>query len=101
MGIDIAVSTAEDVAAVGLLYLAYEFPLFAAAIAAVLLALTVWLLLLLARRIIGQAVRAATTAAALIGSAVRGDEFLDQRVAQCVPLGGLIQRDRADAVGKL
>ena len=52
MGIDIAVSTAEDVAAVGLLYLAYEFPLFAAAIAAVLLALTVWLLL--ARRIIGR-----------------------------------------------
>ena len=52
MGINIAVSTAEDVAAVGLLYLAYEFPLFAAAIAAVLLALTVWLLL--ARRIIGR-----------------------------------------------
>jgi len=52
LGINIAVSTAEDVAAVGLLYLAYEFPLFAAAIAAVLLALTVWLLL--ARRIIGR-----------------------------------------------
>ena len=52
MGINSAVSTAEDVAAVGLLYLAYEFPLFAAAITAVLLALTVWLLL--ARRIIGR-----------------------------------------------
>jgi hypothetical protein len=50
---NIAVSTAEDVATVGLLYLAYEFPLIAAGIAAVLLALTVWLLLL-ARRIIGR-----------------------------------------------
>lgn len=53
MGINIAVSTVEDVATAGLLYRAYEFPLFAAVIAAVLLALTVWLLLL-ARRIIGR-----------------------------------------------
>ncbi|MBL4717643.1 MAG: hypothetical protein OSA41_08945 [Erythrobacter sp.] len=53
MGINSAISTTKEVATVGLLYLAYEFTLFAAAIAAVLLALTVWLLLL-ARRIIGR-----------------------------------------------
>ena len=50
---NVAVSTAEDVATVGLLYLAYEYPYVAAGIAAVLLALTVWLLLL-ARRVIGK-----------------------------------------------
>ena len=50
---NVAVSTAEDVATVGLLYLAYEFPLIAAGIAVVLLALTVWLLVI-ARRIIGK-----------------------------------------------
>lgn len=52
MGINIVVSTAEDAATVGPLYLVYEFSLFAAAIAAVLLALTVWLLL--GRRIIDR-----------------------------------------------
>ena len=50
---NVAVSTAEDVATVGLLYLAYEFPLIAAGIAVVLLALTVWLVVI-ARRIIGK-----------------------------------------------
>jgi len=50
---NVAVSTAEDVATMGLLYLAYEYPYVAAGIAAVLLALTVWLLLL-ARRVIGK-----------------------------------------------
>ena len=48
---NLAVSTAEDVATVGLLWAAYEYPAIAAVIAAVLLALTVWLLLL-ARRIL-------------------------------------------------
>ena len=48
---NVAVSTAEDVATVGLLYLAYEFPLAAAGIAIVLLGLTIWLLII-ARRII-------------------------------------------------
>lgn len=46
-----AVSTVEDVATVGLLYLAYEYPLAAGAIALVLLVLAVWLLLT-ARRIL-------------------------------------------------
>ncbi|WP_128893411.1 DUF4126 domain-containing protein [Erythrobacter sp. HKB08] len=46
-----AVSSVEDVATIGLLYLAYEYPYAAGAIALVLLALTIWLLLL-ARRII-------------------------------------------------
>lgn len=41
---NVAASTVEDVATVGLLYLAYEYPLMAGAIALVLLALTVWLL---------------------------------------------------------
>ena len=50
---NVAVSTAEDVATVGLLYLAYEYPLVAAGIALLLLALTVWLLML-ARRVIGK-----------------------------------------------
>ncbi|MXO91586.1 DUF4126 domain-containing protein [Pontixanthobacter aquaemixtae] len=50
---NMAVSTAEDVATVGLLYAAYEYPYWAAGIAIVLLALTVWLLML-ARRIIKQ-----------------------------------------------
>ena len=48
---NIAVSTAEDVATVGLLYAAYEYSYWAAAIAAVLLALTIWLLMT-ARRVI-------------------------------------------------
>ena len=48
---NVAVSTVEDVATVGLLYLAYEYPVIAGAIALVLLALTVWLLWL-ARRFV-------------------------------------------------
>lgn len=48
---NIAVSSAEDVATVGLLYLAYEYPYAAGGIALVLLGLTVWLILL-ARRVI-------------------------------------------------
>lgn len=48
---NLAVSTVEDVATAGLLYLAYEYPYAAGAIALVLLALTIWLLLL-ARRVI-------------------------------------------------
>lgn len=48
---NIAVSTVEDVATAGLLYLAYDHPYVAGGIAIVLLALTVWLLLL-ARRVI-------------------------------------------------
>ena len=48
---NIAVSTAEDVATVGLLYLAYEYPVAAGAIALALLAFTVWLLWL-ARRFV-------------------------------------------------
>ncbi len=43
---NIAVSTAEDVASAGLLWAAFEYPYAAAGIAAVLLALTAWLLLL-------------------------------------------------------
>ena len=50
---NVAVSTAEDVATVGLLYLAYEFPLIAAGIAVLLLGLTIWLLII-ARRIIDK-----------------------------------------------
>ncbi len=45
------VSTAEDVAAAGLLWLAYAHPYIAGGIALVLLALTVWLLLM-ARRVL-------------------------------------------------
>lgn len=47
---NIAVSTVEDVATTGLLYLAYQYPEWAAGVAAVLLALAVWLLVL-ARRV--------------------------------------------------
>jgi len=50
---NVAVSTVEDVATAGLLYAVYEYPYWAAGIAIVLLALTIWLLLL-ARRIIKQ-----------------------------------------------
>lgn len=48
---NIAVSTAEDVMTGGLLFLAYQYPVAAGGIALVLLALTVWLLLL-ARRVL-------------------------------------------------
>ena len=48
---NIAVSTAEDVITAGLLYTAYEYPYVAGGIALVLLALTVWLLIV-ARRVI-------------------------------------------------
>lgn len=48
---NVVVSTAEDIATTGLLFLAYTHPLIAAVIAAVLLALAVWLLLL-ARRVL-------------------------------------------------
>ena len=48
---NIAVSSVEDVATVGLLYLAYEYPHAAGAIALALLAFTIWLLLL-ARRVV-------------------------------------------------
>ena len=48
---NIAVSTVEDVATTGLLYTAYAHPAIAGGIAAVLLALAVWLLLL-ARKVI-------------------------------------------------
>jgi hypothetical protein len=47
---NVAVSTAEDVVTVGLLYLAYEYPVAAGAIALILLGLAVWLLLA-ARRV--------------------------------------------------
>jgi hypothetical protein len=48
---NIVVSTAEDVASAGLLWLAYAHPYVAGGIAVVLLALTVWLLLM-ARRVL-------------------------------------------------
>lgn len=48
---NIAMSTVEDVATTGLLFLAYSYPVAAGAVALVLLALTVWLLLL-ARRVL-------------------------------------------------
>lgn len=48
---NVAVSSVEDVATVGLLYAAYEYPYVAGAIAIGLLALTIWLLLI-ARRIL-------------------------------------------------
>ena len=48
---NMVVSTAEDIASAGLLWLAYAHPVFAGGIALVLLALTVWLLLL-ARRVL-------------------------------------------------
>ena len=50
---NVAVSTAEDVATIGFLWVAYEYPVAAAAIALVLLGLTVWLLVL-ARRLLGK-----------------------------------------------
>ncbi|MEZ5680791.1 MAG: DUF4126 domain-containing protein [Erythrobacter sp.] len=52
---NVAVSTAEDVATMGLLYLAYEYPVAAAGIALVLLVVVVGLLIL-ARRILGRLV---------------------------------------------
>jgi hypothetical protein len=48
---NMVVSTAEDVATTGLLFLAYTHPLTAGAIAVVLLALAIWLLIL-ARRVL-------------------------------------------------
>lgn len=48
---NMAVSSVEDIATVGLLYLAYEYPLAAGIISLVLLALVIWLLLW-ARRVI-------------------------------------------------
>lgn len=48
---NVAVSTVEDVATAGLLYATYEYPYVAGAVALVLLAITIWLLLL-ARRVI-------------------------------------------------
>ena len=48
---NVAASTAEDVVTVGLLYLAYEYPVVAGAIALALLVLTIWLLLM-ARRML-------------------------------------------------
>ena len=48
---NVAVSTMEDVATAGLLYLAYEYPVAAGIIALVLLALVIWLLIA-ARRVI-------------------------------------------------
>jgi hypothetical protein len=50
---NVAVSSVEDVAAAGLLWAAYQYPHVAGAIALVLLALTVWLLVL-ARRVLKQ-----------------------------------------------
>lgn len=50
---NVAVSSAEDVATAGLLYLAYEYPYVAAGVAGALLALTV-LLLVIARRLLGK-----------------------------------------------
>lgn len=54
---NVAVSTVEDVTTFGLLWLVYEHPYIAAAVAVTLLALTIWLLLL-ARRIIRSLFRA-------------------------------------------
>ena len=48
---NVAVSTMEDVATAGLLYLAYEYPVAAGIIALVILALVIWLLIA-ARRVI-------------------------------------------------
>jgi hypothetical protein len=53
---NIAVSTAEDVATGGLLYLTYQFPVIAAVIAALLLAAAV-ALLLIARRVLRRLLR--------------------------------------------
>ena len=54
---NMVVSTAEDVVSGGLLFLAYKYPLAAGAIAALLLALSIWLVLMARRvlkRIFGQ-----------------------------------------------
>ena len=51
---NMALSTVEDVATIGLLYFVYEYPVAAGVIALVLLALTAWLLML-ARRVIRRA----------------------------------------------
>jgi len=59
---NVAVSTAEDVVTVGLLYLAYEYPVAAGAIALVLLGLAVWLLLA-ARRVIRRILGAGKSSA--------------------------------------
>ena len=59
---NIAVSSVEDVATVGLLWAAYEYPYAAGAIALALLALTVWLLMMarrVLRRIFGRRERPA------------------------------------------
>jgi hypothetical protein len=48
---NIVVSTAEDIVTGGLLYLAYAYPVVAGAVAAVLLVLAIWLLLM-ARRVL-------------------------------------------------
>ena len=59
---NIAVSSVEDVATAGLLWVAYEYPYAAGAIALALLALTVWLLMMarrVLRRIIGRRERPA------------------------------------------
>jgi hypothetical protein len=53
---NIAVSTGEDVASAGLLWLAYAHPYVAGAVALALLALTTWLLLL-ARRVLRRLLR--------------------------------------------
>ncbi|MGN6500693.1 MAG: DUF4126 domain-containing protein [Tsuneonella sp.] len=53
---NVAVSTAEDVASAGLLWLAYAHPYVSGAIALALLALTAWLLLL-ARRVLRRLLR--------------------------------------------
>ena len=50
---NLAVSTVEDVATVGLLWAAYEYPYIAAGIALALLGLTIWLILTLRRMIKG------------------------------------------------
>ncbi len=50
---NVAISSAEDVATIGLLYFIYEYPLVAGAIALVLLGLTI-ALLVLARRAVGR-----------------------------------------------
>ena len=46
---NIAVSTAEDVATIGLLWFVYEYPWASAGVALLLLALTIWLLLMIRR----------------------------------------------------
>ncbi|MEW4449534.1 DUF4126 domain-containing protein [Qipengyuania sp. JC766] len=50
---NVAASTVEDIAAVGLLWVAYEYPWIAAGIAVCLLTLVVWLLVMV-RRVLGR-----------------------------------------------